>query len=99
MASTATRIILEPPSERSLVPPGRAGRRDASSSVAPVASGYERGVGGNSIRAGALGSRSSLALVHHAPSAKRNFEEGSKISVSQPTPLLPFPPVCSYMSS
>src|SRR5262249_50062143 len=35
-------FLLELVSERSLVPPGRAGARAAASSVAPVASGYER---------------------------------------------------------
>src|SRR3989442_10251061 len=78
MASTATRIILEPPSERSLELTGRAERRDASSSVAPVASGYERGVGGKT-SSREPPAPASLALAHRTPSAKRHSEGGSAL--------------------
>src|SRR5713101_501657 len=49
----------------SLVPSGRAVRRDAASSVAPVPSGYERSL------------RPCLALAHRTPTTKRHPEMSS----------------------
>src|ERR671931_1044606 len=43
--------------------PGRAGRRETASSVAPVASGYERSL------------RPCLALAHHTRSARPSFRK------------------------
>src|SRR5437879_5620007 len=59
---------------------GRAGRRDPSSSVAPVSSGYERGVGGTT-SSREPPAPASVALAHRTRSAPDHSAMTSKIRI------------------
>ena len=62
-----------------LVPSGRAGRRDPASSVAPVASGYERSL------------RPCLALAHRTRTTKDSMNRGRRTELLQRYRELPLP--------
>ena len=62
-----------------LVPSGRAGRRDPASSVAPVASGYERSL------------RPCLALAHRTRTTKDSMNRGHRTELLQRYRELPLP--------